>query len=905
MEEQTGLENELDYDSMLDDLHNMSGGHGTDYISRAPSRDSGFVIREDGQGITAYEAMSNEERYQAWEDWYAEADAYGYDNLILDDQINYVYNGYRLGHIDAETAQEMYQVAMEERLSNDGYVYDPEKGHWKKESDASGGRTLVEYRTIGDFTSGDFGDGTWDGGINNDAPGVFSEYHNSAQTQGQYHKEFTGGHFLKKHFGTLFAIGASLITGGMAGPLAGALASATGMGTAASMALAKTIMSSASTLMQGGDLSLEDAIMSAAGGYLQGGGLSNLGEWLGSQGDLASSIVDQVNEIGGWIESGMDWAEGGAELLNDVIAAGGMDVLKQLVTEGEIDLGDAVKAGILNGATSQVIEFISDTFNNLFNGDADAFEEWAAEDDAINQAFIDADVQDPFLNPNYDYVADGLMVNLTTGEVFNHDGDNLGNMEDLDLDGNGALDGNDLANIEVDAQPIPDETDAFNEQYAAPGTTTNPDIFTQEWKDERYAGMSEDQIREQMAREGFEDPEIDAYIDTLDPIDTTTVNHAGGWTEDTSQPYTLHYRNGHHYVVSNGQLKAVTEEQYTDLYADLQDGTASLDSLVDHGVGIPGESGGGDLVTGVDPLSGEGSFEPQEDWIELDPQNPQVGGEVEFPEQDPQDAQETDTQETPNENANTDSEVTEQGGGGSSTATGGSEGSSSAGDRDSTVGEEGGGFNPNIGLPTDDPTNEVEDIFENTTSDDTTTDDSDIIADTGTIPHESYQKPHDRVTGLLGSMAGGTGSGSSGGGQTGGGTSGGGSGGGSSSGGGPTRPTLDLGMGGAVGGGSGQGSTPDKGGFGGGSGLDGGAGGGSGGGLGGGDGTDSGGGGGTGGGGGEGGSGGGAGNGDALTKWSDLFEYTTITAPEQSAYAPQLNALAQARGLMNDIFRTG
>ena len=195
MEEQTGLENELDYDSMLDDLM----GHGDDYIPMPPSSNSGWVVLEDGQAVTGYEAMTNEERYQAWDEWYAAADAYGYENLRGDDKLLYVQNGYRLGYLDAETAQEMYQAEMEVQLAADGYVYDASNGYWKKETDGGYGRTREEYRTIGDFTAGDFGDGTWDGGINNDAPGVFSEYFDNAAIQGDYHRQFTGGHFLKKN----------------------------------------------------------------------------------------------------------------------------------------------------------------------------------------------------------------------------------------------------------------------------------------------------------------------------------------------------------------------------------------------------------------------------------------------------------------------------------------------------------------------------------------------------------------------------------------------------------------------------------------------------------------------------------------------------------------------------------
>ena len=41
--------------------------------------------------------------------------------------------------------------------------------------------------------------------------------------------------------------------------------------------------------------------------------------------------------------------------------------------------------------------------------------------------------------------------------------------------------------------------------------------------------------------------------------------------------------------------------------------------------------------------------------------------------------------------------------------------------------------------------------------------------------------------------------------------------------------------------------------------------------------------------------------GDAVAKWSDLFQYTTITTPQQSKYAPQLNALSKVRSMFNDI----
>ena len=36
-----------------------------------------------------------------------------------------------------------------------------------------------------------------------------------------------------------------------------------------------------------------------------------------------------------------------------------------------------------------------------------------------------------------------------------------------------------------------------------PTNTTNPDAFTKEWMDERYAGMTRDQMVDQMKADGF------------------------------------------------------------------------------------------------------------------------------------------------------------------------------------------------------------------------------------------------------------------------------------------------------------------------------------------------------------------------------------------------------------------
>ena len=612
----------FDSDMSYDDMLNVIMGR-DDYISRPPSSESGFYVDpETGQAYTNYEAMSNEDRLAAWDAWYQEAEAYGYENLNANDKMLYIQNAYRLGYIDAATADEMWEPLHNEMMVANGWTLESD-GTWRREREGGGGRTIIETAEAPTFSGGNYGEsGAWDGSIQGeDTPGVFNEnYANMNNQWNNYERTVEGASGLQGLFATVMSEVAPIVvkgtlawaTGQALNPMIISALGSAGITGSAATAIASAVSSQVANGFINGEMSLEGALAAGLSGYLSSGGLSDLiGEASGTFDELMNT-VNQAMELGT-----------GSEFIGAMVQAGATNVLIQYAATGEIDPLLLASSLATAGLVSELSDVVQQGFENGTITE-DEFDAWLEEQEGLEQAFIDADIKDPFLNPNYTSVGEGLMVDAD-GNVFNYDGDNMGTMDELDTNNDGMLTGSDLQEV--------GDTAEFNQQYAPPETTTSPTVFTQEWADERYAGMSEAQIREQMARDGFNDEQIETYISTLPEIDTTTINHAGGWSEDTSQPYTLHYRDGQHYVVSNGYLKAITEEQYTDLYADLQNGTASFDSLDQYGVGYPGLSGGGEVVTGVNPITKEGSFDPQSDWISLDPSEEQVGGQIEFTEE--------------------------------------------------------------------------------------------------------------------------------------------------------------------------------------------------------------------------------------------------------------------------------
>jgi hypothetical protein len=230
------------------------------------------------------------------------------------------------------------------------------------------------------------------------------------------------------------------------GPLATALgpASAGGAGifssAAAANAASAAIISSASQLAATGKLDIGKALVSAAISY----GGAQLGDVIKS----SSAVGDIVSQIQSTTDAAVDFLSQGNSLAEAAIRAGGMSMLTQLVTTGEVDMTEAAIAAVISGGAEAVQQLATASGQPV-----DEFMADLQKQDEFVQAAIDADIKDPFLNPNYTTVGDGLMVN-PAGDVFNYAGDNLGNMSTLDTNNDGKLSGVDLQEIEVTATRV-------------------------------------------------------------------------------------------------------------------------------------------------------------------------------------------------------------------------------------------------------------------------------------------------------------------------------------------------------------------------------------------------------------------------------------------------------------------
>jgi hypothetical protein len=228
----------------------------------------------------------------------------------------------------------------------------------------------------------------------------------------------------------------AVLTAGFGPMLTSALTSA--LGPAAAKAASSAILNIAKQYMTTGELSVEDALMSAALSY----GGSELADALGGSG-VVGEIGSQINKFGESL------FEGGGDVLSAALQAGGMSLVTQLVKGGEIDWKNAALAAAMAGGTTYLQSFLadigkSDQIDDL--SEWDEFDEWQEE-------AMKADIKDPFLNPNYETVGDGLVMNIATGEVFSQggvDSKSHGLFSDLDKDGDGQLSGNDLEFIDVD-----------------------------------------------------------------------------------------------------------------------------------------------------------------------------------------------------------------------------------------------------------------------------------------------------------------------------------------------------------------------------------------------------------------------------------------------------------------------
>jgi hypothetical protein len=516
-----------------------------------------------------------------------------------------------------------------------------------------------------------------------DQYGVATEYTDSSGNR----YDFNGGTYTKTvdgvDMGSQILHGAVLgiLGAGISAGLAPVLTSA--LGPAGAKAASSAITSLAKQYMMTGDISFEDAMISAALSY-GGSQLSGLIEDSGVLSDLSS----QFDSVAG------DLVNNGGDILKSALTAGGMSLVTQMVKEGEIDWKDAAIAAAMAGGTTALQGFLSDIGKE------------GAESEVLEEITVTAQRKGT-------QVGEGLW-QLDDGTVISDSGNVLGNMDNLDLDGDGVLNGNDLQDIDVNhdfVDPNPNENVYGDVDLAPPDSTTNPTAFTKEWANERYGSLSEGQTVAAMQRDGFTDEQIDAYLegryDDIDAINPNIVTHAGGWVENMEQPYTLEYRDGRHYIIMDGKLKAISEDAYTDLYADLESGGDWQQTMNDYGV-----TSGGEVFGGYDeygrPIYNQS--EMVDDWITLDGTQPPVTAPIDaFTEETPEteNPQTSTDQESADGDANNDSptgdpndstaqgqgptgggETNEQGGDGSGGMLGGGGLPSSSG---STGGSSGGG----------------------------------------------------------------------------------------------------------------------------------------------------------------------------------------------------------------------
>lgn len=219
------------------------------------------------------------------------------------------------------------------------------------------------------------------------------------------------------------------------------------MSSAAASAASQAITNIAAQTIAGGDVDVKGALISAAigyGGTSLGDIINNSSEIDGVLGSIVSSANEGLANLEALIETGIPIADA-------AIQAGGLNMLTQLVSTGDIDLEQAAIAALIAGGSEAVNQLA------VASGqDADEFMADLAQQEEFQQAAIDADIKDPFLNPNYQTVGDGSVVlNTVTNEVFSvTDNKSLGQFNELDSNSDGILDSNDLSFVEVTATPV-------------------------------------------------------------------------------------------------------------------------------------------------------------------------------------------------------------------------------------------------------------------------------------------------------------------------------------------------------------------------------------------------------------------------------------------------------------------
>ena len=553
------------------------------------------------------------------------------------------------------------------------------------------------------------------------------------------------------------SVALGLIGGVVAGPLvAGALGSV--LGPAAAKAASSAIINLASQYVTTGELEWEDALVSAATSY----GGAQLGEVLqgsgslGSIGDKISGVTDKFTEV----------LDKTGNIGSAAIKAGGMSLLTQMVTTGEIDIKTAGIAALMAGGSTAFQEWTTSMYDAGVELTSDDLQEIVVEAKRVG-----TDVG-------------GGMTALEGGTVINEAGEIVGNMADIDLDGDGMLSGNDLQEITTPDRDLVDPNIGDENIYgdvdlAPPDSTTNPDAFTKGWMEDRYAGMTREQMINQMQADGFGyDPETGKFEDYaqeyLDEWDATNdlnlqeLNTAsyGAIDVNMEDPYTIGQTDeGTYYIAKTDELtgevsfKAITEEQFNDLYGEFYGGNGQSgaigngdwsgveDYLVEQSL-----ADGGNIITGGFDADGNPVGDTEgisvDDWVTLEegsfnntavPIDDFVDAEPDPVEQIETDEVETDSSANADPNDSTDAGEGDSGGG-ETDSTGGSGASGAVGGGGTTgggapAGGSSGGSSNDVVVDINNP------IAGGNVSDDNTVNDNTVNDDTVADPSDGTGTP--------------------------------------------------------------------------------------------------------------------------------------------------------------------
>ncbi len=335
--------------------------------------------------------------------------------------------------------------------------------------------------------------------------------------------------------GALVSISASLVTGGvLSGPLTAAFQGA-GMSSAVATAASQAITTMASQAIATGDVDVKSALISAAigyGGKALGDFVSNSAEVDSALGSIASSANEALTKLEGFIETGIPIADA-------AIKAGGMSMLTQFVSTGDVSLEQAGIAALMAGGAEAIGQLAAALGNST--------------DEVLEEITVDAERVGTKVGDN-SYL-------LETGDVISVDSDGkpliLGKMSDIDLDGDGLLSSSDLQNIEVTAQQV------------------TPNVFDYKMGDTVYVDASGSPVNPDRVKFG-----LNGFVDSDgNLLDTKPYNEVFGgdrgglvWNSEGGTEGTINYENGE-------LAYTKVEGQWQDAQGNIVDDPQFIDEL--------------------------------------------------------------------------------------------------------------------------------------------------------------------------------------------------------------------------------------------------------------------------------------------------------------------------------------